>query len=375
LLLVPPVVVVGDIAEPLKLTIRTFIQVVMMPSLLAAAALLSLAGSVGAWGIVGHEVVATIAQIHLYPSVIKRLCDVLPYYASCHLAPIAAWADKVRHFKPWSAHMHYIGDVRDHPSQYCAFGENGWEDEHFNVLAAIRNTTLWLEKQRSGQEEALKFLVHFMGDLHMPLHLTSRERGGNDMKVKFDGRVTNLHSVWDSRLIAKFVRTVPMNYTVPLPSTQIENALRGTIYDPYIREIMWEGIMGIWAEEIEGWLSCPEILPWGLDTSTQIPLVRPRASDSSEELVCPSFWGKPIHKLNCEFVWPPALDEIRHSKNAEERNHPIELDTVEYSGRIKENRLVEKLLAMAGIRLASILNGLYADVDIHGRRLLNKVGV
>ena len=39
--------------------------------------------------------------------------------------------------------------------------------------------------------EALKFLVHFMGDLHMPLHLTGRDRGGNSVKVRFGGRITS----------------------------------------------------------------------------------------------------------------------------------------------------------------------------------------
>lgn len=116
----------------------------------------------------------------------------LPNYALCHLAPIATWADKVRPHLPWSAHMHYIGDVGDHPSQHCAFGEGKWEDEQANVLVAVRNTTRWLLEEQQGQEEALKFLVHFVGDLHMPLHLTGRERGGNDVKVKFDGRVTSM---------------------------------------------------------------------------------------------------------------------------------------------------------------------------------------
>jgi S1/P1 Nuclease len=116
---------------------------------------------------------------------------VLPDYASCHLAPIATWADNIRRSHPWSSHMHYIGDKKDHPSQFCAFGENGWEDEQFNVLTAITNTTQWIEEKRAGEDNPLKFLVHFIGDSHMPLHLTGRARGGNDMKVKFDQRVTS----------------------------------------------------------------------------------------------------------------------------------------------------------------------------------------
>ena len=116
------------------------------------------------------------------------------------------------------------------------------------------------EEIGSPTNEALKFLVHFYGDLHMPLHLAGRARGGNGIKVLFDGRhtshsfvfiylnenslVVDLHSLWDGLLIAQRIRTLPRNYTVPLPFPQIEYNLRGAIYDPYVRRVMWEGIMG-----------------------------------------------------------------------------------------------------------------------------------
>jgi hypothetical protein len=69
---------------------------------------------------------------------------------------------------------------------------------HKNLLAAIRNSTVTLqdwdgeeEQVGSPTNEALKFLVHFYGDLHMPLHLAGRARGGNGIKVLFDGRHTS----------------------------------------------------------------------------------------------------------------------------------------------------------------------------------------
>jgi hypothetical protein len=160
--------------------------------------------------------VATIAQIYLHPSVFPTMCDILNYTSNepdtplCHLAPIATWADKVRNNKRWSASLHYIGALDDHPSDTCLFpGERGWAGKKgANVLGAIRNVTGILEdyvgiKRRvprntqdfgEGDElenEALKFLVHFIGDMHMPLHLTGRDRGGNSNKVKFDGRITS----------------------------------------------------------------------------------------------------------------------------------------------------------------------------------------
>lgn len=64
---------------------------------------------------------------------------------------------------------------------------------------------------------SLRFLVHFLGDVHQPLHLTNRDRGGNSDPVKFEGRRMNLHGLWDGQLIAKALRD-QANYTQPLPS-------------------------------------------------------------------------------------------------------------------------------------------------------------
>ena len=66
------------------------------------------------------------------------------------------------------------------------------------MLDAIKNVTGLLEDWTRGEandgtaNEALKFLVHFMGDLHMPLHLTGRDRGGNSDRVLWSGRQTSL---------------------------------------------------------------------------------------------------------------------------------------------------------------------------------------
>lgn len=64
---------------------------------------------------------------------------------------------------------------------------------------------------------ALRLLVHFVADIHQPLHLTSRERGGNGDPVIFERRRTSLHGLWDGLLVTKLVRE-QHNYTRPLPS-------------------------------------------------------------------------------------------------------------------------------------------------------------
>lgn len=126
------------------------------------------------FGIKGHEIVTTIAQIHLHPTVIPKLCTIFNYTSTdpstpqCHLAPFATWADRVRFNYRWSAAMHYVGAVEDHPSDVCAFpGGKGWEGkENINVLSAIRNTTNILRDWEGGYDnlsnEALKFLIHFV---------------------------------------------------------------------------------------------------------------------------------------------------------------------------------------------------------------------
>ncbi|KIL63547.1 hypothetical protein M378DRAFT_164447 [Amanita muscaria Koide BX008] len=381
--------------------------------------LANLVPSALAWGAAGHEIVATIAQIHLHPSALPLICSILNYTSpnpdgpQCHLAPVATWADRARFRMRWSAPLHYVGAIGDHPSETCLFpGTQGWAGhKDQNVLGAIRNVTGLLDEfvknQRKGihagkeelamANEALKFLIHFMGDMHQPLHLTGRDRGGNGDKVLFDGRQTNLHSVWDSYLIAKAIRTTPRKYNHPLADERVEYSLRGTVYDPYLRQIMAEGVLKNWTHEIPDWLSCPtpkgalatpqgqqRIFSWGWLISDRDP-----AADTDDETLCPYSWAKEIHALNCEVVWPKELDQ-ESWRSSSEAGHEhfysvddelalisnqgasvddlvkpkgLELDTPKYAGVIAKRRLIERLLAQAGVRLANELNLLFAEDD------------
>jgi hypothetical protein len=61
--------------------------------------------------------------------------------------------------------------------------------------------------------EALKYLVHFVGDVHQPLHLgNEKDRGGNSIPLRFGGRQTNLHALWDSGLILYYKKTSLVQY-------------------------------------------------------------------------------------------------------------------------------------------------------------------
>jgi hypothetical protein len=136
--------------------------------------------------------------VYLEPKVLPTLCSILDSPDSCSLASVASWADKIKNKMRWSAALHYVNPVTDHPPQLCTFpGNKGWEGgKGNNVLAAIRNTTnllgQWVQQGSDPSDpvasEALKFLIHFVGDAHMPFHLTGREKGANGVHVKFGNR-------------------------------------------------------------------------------------------------------------------------------------------------------------------------------------------
>ncbi|KAF8329465.1 phospholipase C/P1 nuclease domain-containing protein [Cantharellus anzutake] len=361
--------------------------------------------SVVGWGVVGHQIVATIAEIFLTANSRSAISTILPPETNGHLAPIAAWADRVKN--PSTAPLHFANGVGDWPPSQCSFGTNGWTDPQRNVFVGILNNTLGItEYEGVERDHALRYLVHFVGDLHQPLHIVGRDRGGNGDRVRWNRKITNLHSVWDNSLISNAILSIT-NYTDPLPSQQIESVLTGAIYDPYVRFIISEGILQWWKDETHHWASCPptssfdgllgpnqsprdlfningdESLEDAVDPQTRFAqklssdsFSLPLSPSSSPELpACPLDWAKPIHALNCNLrsprsspttlIWPKFLDIPPHDGPPERvpAGELVELDTPGYAGKVRSSLLVEKLLATAGWRLAAILNEL---LDPHG---------
>ena len=152
-----------------------------------------------AWGRDGHRIVGQIAEAHLSPKAAAAVREILG--PERHLADIANIADEVRNQRPETEPWHYVDipleakafdRARDCPADNCIVGVI----ERFE--AEIRSPGLSPERRY----EALYNLVHFVGDLHEPLHCSNHDdHGGNDVKVKFLGQETNLHSVWDTRVI------------------------------------------------------------------------------------------------------------------------------------------------------------------------------
>ena len=158
-----------------------------------------------AWGPTGHRMVAELAQGQLKPATLAQAQRLI---GGQSLAEVATWADDLRHdksrraFGRATAPLHYVNfggpDCRYSAARDCPGGRC--------VIAAIeRYAGVLGDRSRSDTEraEAMRFVVHLVADAHQPLHAGYRaDRGGNRYQVQLNGRGSNLHSVWDSPVLA-----------------------------------------------------------------------------------------------------------------------------------------------------------------------------
>ncbi|KAH8657988.1 putative nuclease PA3 [Xylariales sp. PMI_506] len=163
-----------------------------------------------AWGVLGHATVAYIAQNYLETATASWAKELLGDTSTSYLANIASWADDYRETTAgaWSEPFHFI-DAEDSPPKSCNVDyERDCGTTGCSVSAIANYTTRVSNKELSSanRQEALKFLVHFLGDVTQPLHDEAYEVGGNDITVTFDGYDDdNLHSDWDTYMPEKLV--------------------------------------------------------------------------------------------------------------------------------------------------------------------------
>jgi hypothetical protein len=180
-----------------------------MPSFRSAFSLITLASHASAWGSLGHNTVAYIAQSFLAPSTIQYTQTLLNDTSSAYLANVATWADSYRS-QPggaFSAPYHYI-DALDSPPTSCNVDYERDCPEEGCIVSAIANYTKRFQDEAIGlveRQKALKWVVHFLGDVHQPLHVENLAVGGNTINVTFANSSTNLHRVWDTSIPEKFV--------------------------------------------------------------------------------------------------------------------------------------------------------------------------
>jgi nuclease S1 len=154
--------------------------------------------TVQAWGYTGHRLVATLAFDHLTN---KAKQEVTTLLEGGTLADAANWADEVRPQRPETETWHYV-DIPLTTSSYDPERDCPKGDCIVAVIKAQKKILADKGKPRLQRQEALKYLVHFVGDLHQPLHCAdNNDEGGNKLMVQFNGQPTNLHYVWDTGLI------------------------------------------------------------------------------------------------------------------------------------------------------------------------------
>lgn len=165
----------------------------------AAAAAALLPSPVFAWGKTGHRVVAAIADRELSGLARAKIEQILEPGES--LDEAANWPDEMRaapgeFWQKTATPWHYVtlnGTVYDHAPP---------EGDALEALGRFSRILQDPSASREQKKTALRFVIHLVGDLHQPLHVGKlNDRGGNEVKVTFFGKPTNLHSVWDSLLV------------------------------------------------------------------------------------------------------------------------------------------------------------------------------
>lgn len=165
---------------------------------LFAAFLLAFTAKSFAWGPQGHCIVANLAQGQLTAKAKTEVDRLLALEPGATLASVSTWADETRNRT--TASWHYVNFPRDS----CTYDAHRDRPDGQCVVAAI-DTQLEVLASTAPDEkrlQALKYVVHFVADVHQPLHAGyGDDRGGNTYQLQAFGRGANLHALWDTGLI------------------------------------------------------------------------------------------------------------------------------------------------------------------------------
>lgn len=167
-----------------------------------------------AWGPNGHRALGQIAEERLSSKAQQAVRGLL---GDESLAEASLWADEIRSESQWqvSSPWHYV-NIPDGQAY-----DRTRRDPDGDVIEALERFVAVLRYGASSREDkvaALKFIAHFVGDIHQPLHVgRASDRGGNEIRVSWFGEPSNLHRVWDSGVISR-LRLSPRSLAQALES-------------------------------------------------------------------------------------------------------------------------------------------------------------
>jgi hypothetical protein len=226
-------------------------------ALLSLALLAAVPQQAAAWGDEGHQIVALVAQSFLDSDVRKQVNALLAAdtdnLTAHDIASAATWADKLRQAnidgsRERTSQWHFV-DIEitapdldkacfNHPAiPTGTVASDGPADDC--VVDKINEFAAELADRKTDQEErvvALKFLLHFVGDLHQPLHSADdNDRGGNEKRVSAEGfKAGNLHSYWDTPFVVSLgddAKTVASDLVGHITKTQAAEWQKGSPAD------------------------------------------------------------------------------------------------------------------------------------------------
>ncbi|KAF3910260.1 hypothetical protein ABW21_db0204868 [Orbilia brochopaga] len=264
------------------------------------------------WGLVGHATVGYVAE-HYLDGAAKILTSHL--LNGARLAEVASWADSFRYTKAgaFSAPLHYIDAHDDVPHKCGVKLDRDCGPEGCIVTAIANYTSRVIDDKLSAEErsDALKFIIHFLGDITQPLHTENLDVGGNTITVTWGNNgassKTNLHAIWDKNI----VETLAGGTTI----TAAETFAKGIINDLE---------KGIYKDQKDDWNSCGSL---------------------KRGTACPKAWAQDANKFVCSNVLVNGVDAVKdHDVSGEyyKTNAPI----------------ARQQLAKGGYRLGQWLNSI-----------------
>lgn len=158
---------------------------------------LSIVSQSFAWGPVGHYVIGAIAEWQMKSKTVKKVEAILQQQT---ISGVGVWMDNIRSDKNYNYTntWHWVTTVDGEYDPTIQEKAGDAYEAFLRIKGNLKKGGLSPEEER----DQLRMLIHIVGDLHQPFHVGKPgDRGGNDVKVSFFNKETNIHAIWDSDLI------------------------------------------------------------------------------------------------------------------------------------------------------------------------------
>ncbi|XP_012467687.1 endonuclease 2 isoform X2 [Gossypium raimondii] len=262
------------------------------------------------WGTDGHSIICKIAQTRLSEEAADAVKQLLPKWAEDDLGSVCSWADQVKFRYRWSSPLHFINTPEACSYQYKRDCKDEDGEAGRCVAGAINNYTSQLltynsaaDKAEYNLTESLLFLVHFMGDIHQPLHVGfASDKGGNTIDVHWYKTKQVLHHVWDTNIIET-----------------AEERFYNSNVDGMVDAIQ-QNITNEWADQVKRWETC-----------------------SLNKTACPDIYASEGIKAACDWAYKGVKEE----------------SVLEDDYFVSRLPIIYWRLAEGGVRLAATLNRIF----------------